>query len=189
MDKLVIAVIILGVFAAVSHSLISLELYRIPESRKMSWDARSGTGTEEGSNLFESITADQGRGLESTKEAPLQGGDWIPPYNDTPVEQVPTFVKRDSTSISIGEEKVVTSHPDQEKTTVYSSHFLAAITVSERELQDVALDLNAVIIDQIGERTLVLIPAQNREVLEDMVQSGRIEAFEIGGWGSGIGKG
>lgn len=94
----------------------------------------------------------------------------------------------DFTYVQVTEKGLVATSPGLETSVVYQEHTVATLAVSEGETETVLSRLNAVIVDRIGARTLVILPTGSEGILDELVEAGSLSSYTIGGWGSGLGK-
>lgn len=85
---------------------------------------------------------------------------------------------------------ITTTYPD--KRVLYLGYSLVLIKLNPGQspagTYDVLAALRAVVVDEMGQSMSVLLPSGAEPQLASLVGNGTISSYELGGWGSGLGK-
>ena len=84
---------------------------------------------------------------------------------------------------------VSATHPDIEKRYFYENYVAVMVVLTgDSGPQELANQLGAVIAEEFEQKILIFLPEGSEQELDVLVRDGRIYSYEIGGWGTGLGK-
>jgi len=200
LDRVAAVIIVLGVFLGSVYSISSqtrdLRISPLPEAKNDQSMLRSGSKldsseeydtatppspkapSQDDSNLvFDYVTEDatgEDRGVEDA------GGQTLS-WNADAGKAV---------QITADSEGVTATYPDIEKRYFYEDFVVAVIILSGNSTSgDIADEIGAIIVDEFSaESILVFLPGGSESALDSLVKEGRISSYELGGWGTGLGK-
>jgi hypothetical protein len=200
LDRTAVVIITLGVFLGSVYSIASqtrdLRISPLPEAKNDQsmlrsssiLDAPDGYTTatppspkapsQDDSNLvFDYVTeaaTGEGRGAEDAGKDTLSG-------NADAGEVV---------QITTDADGVTATYPEVERRYFYEDFVAAVIVLSGNSTsRDIAVEIGAIIVDEFSTgRVLVFLPGGSESALDSLVNEGSITSYELGGWGTGLGK-
>jgi hypothetical protein len=96
---------------------------------------------------------------------------------------------RQFSNINVSSDGIIATIPEIEKRYYYEDYVTAIIVpTGDAGRQELADQLGAVIADEFPQKLLVFLPRGSEPSLDALVEGGRISSYEIGGWGTGLGK-
>jgi len=195
LDRLVAAIIVLGLFAGSVQSILLYGLRcrgttEAVEDRTLILAGEKGAFEQEGG--FERVQApiaDEARGAlkdlgESALVTKLGGEGEAQGYEVVGMNGgVDALVSADGGGIA-------TTYPDRR--VVYVGYVLVLLRlgpgVSPVGIHDLLAACRGVAVDEMGQSMSILVPAWMDDRLAALVENGTLLSYETGGWGSGIGR-
>lgn len=108
---------------------------------------------------------------------------------DSDNQTVANLVSGDISRIEVDLDGATATIPDIEKRIFYEDFVVAIVVPSgDGNTGEIAYRLGGVVVEEYPSSVLFLVPENAESGLESLLDEGKISSYEIGGWGTGLGK-